>query len=451
MRVRKVSLGTWITVFGVLAIAVATMTPSAGRGSDGPPWCMSCPLFTERAGVDLVLNVLLYVPIGVGLALLRRGPGHVAAIAAVISAVIETLQVSVIPGRFASLADVITNTSGALLGLAAARHWRAIVEPSPVRSRLFAAVASVIALAVLHLTMWAQQEIPPPRTMATLWRPAPSADADGAASETGRGSRITYVTVAGRPHTGRVRLTPNEIARMSGREGYALQLGLIAAALPGDEDPAFELRDGDGRRILRVRQDGRHLAADVATRARALRLRTPSVRLRRFLPSRADRAERSGLDTVHIAVRAANGSLWLNARQRTSEARGEHRRGAFAGWSLLISQSNSPARVRILTFAWVFFLMLAPVYWAVLGLPSPRVRTPTRTNGRRVWRLGSAALGLAAFLVVILALALEMLPRANGMEPAGITEGLAVAAAIASGGFLAFRTARRTRGAAAPA
>ena len=451
MRVRRVSLGTWITVLGLLAIVVATMTPSAGRGSDGPPWCMSCPLFTERAGVDLVLNVLLYVPIGVGLALLRRGPGHVAAIAAVIAAVIETLQVSVIPGRFASLADVITNTSGALLGLAAARHWRALFEPNPVRSRVFAALAAIVALGVLHLTMWAQQEIPPPRTMSTLWRPAPSAGANGAALENGTGSRITYVTVAGRPHTGRARLTPNEIARLSGRSGYAVHMGFIAAALPGDEEPAFELRDGNGQRILRVRQDGRHLAADVATRARELRLRTPSVRLRRFLPSRADRAERSGLDTVHLEVRAAEGSLWLTARQRTSEAHGVHRRGAFAGWSLLISQSNSPARVRILTFCWVFILMLPLVYWAVLGLPSPRVRTPVRTNGRRVWRLGSPALGLAAFLAVVLTLALEILPRANGMEPGGITEGLAVVAAIATGGFLAFRTAGRTRATAAPA
>jgi hypothetical protein len=150
-------------------------------------------------------------------------------------------------------------------------------------------------------------------------------------------------------------------------------------------------------------------------------------------------------------VRAAEGSLWLTARQGTTEARGEHRRGAFAGWSLLISQSNSPARVRILTFGWVLVLVLPLVYWAVLGLPSPRVRTPTGTNGRRVWRVGSPALVLAGFLGVVLALALEILPRVNGMEPAGVTEGLAVAAAIAVGGFLALRTARRTRAATAPA
>lgn len=441
---RKVSPAALLTVVGLLAIIATTMTPVSASGSDGPPWCMSCPIFTERAGVDLILNVLLYVPMGAGLALLRRGPGHVALIAIAISGAIETLQVNVIPGRFASMADVITNTLGALLGLFAIRYWRVLIAPTRSQSRLFAGVAAALALAVLHVTMWAQQEVPIPEAMSTLWRPSPAKDGDDLADADGPGSRITYVTLDGRRHAGRVRLAPNDLASLARRAGYTLEMGFVPAARPGDEDPAFELRDDQGRRLLRVRQDGRHLAADLATRGRALRLRTPTVRLRRFLASRAERLERGELDTVRVAVRAAQGNLWMRARLGTSEAEGEHRSGAFAGWSLLISQSNSPTRVRILTFCWVVALIVPAVYWAVLGMPPPQPRPPKDTGAhRRARGVTFPSLVLIGVLAVLLGLALEVLPRANGMDPAGPMEGAAAAVAIGAGGYMALRSARR--------
>lgn len=436
MRTRKASPAALLTLIGLVAIVAATATPAAQSGSDGPPWCMSCPIFTERAGVDLVLNVLLYVPIGAGLALLRRAPRHVGLIAFAIAGVIETLQVNVIPGRFASIADVIANTSGALLGVAAVRYRRMLLEPTSSGSRLFASLAGALALALLQLTMWAQQEVPMPGAMSTLWRPSPARERDGRAHANGAGSRIAYVTLDGRRHAGRIKLTPSELAWLAGRAGYDLEMGFVPAARPGDEDPAFELRDAEGRRVLRVRQDGRHLAADLATRGRVLRLRTPTVRLRRFLPLRAERVQRRGLDTVHVAVRVAQGNLWMHARLGTSQARGEHRRGAFAGWSLLIPQSNSPTRVGILTFCWVVALILPAVYWAVLGMPP--AMPPARPRGIRF-----PSLVLAGFLAILLVLALEVLPRANGMEPAGLMEGTAAAMAIGAGSHLALRTARR--------
>ena len=441
MRARSVLHPAWLTAIGFLGIIAATATPAAGRGSDGPPWCMSCPIFGERAGVDIVLNVLLYVPIGAGLALSRRTVGHIALIAFAIASAIETLQVSVIPGRFASISDVITNTAGALLGVAAVRHGHSLLEPTPARSRHLAVFAAALMLSVLHITMWMQRPVPVPASMSTLWRPSPPRDGDGGAHMDGT-SRIAYVVLDGRAHTGRTRLEPNELARLAARERYHLELGFIPGAGSGDEDPAFELRDGEGRRVLRVRQDGRHLAADVATRARTFHLRTPTVRLRRFLPARADRARRAGLDTAHIAVGAAQGDLWMRARVGTGHAQGEHRAGAFAGWSLLIPQSNSPVRVRILTFLWILALILPPVYWAVLGLPPARRETDGGVGGR-VRGFAVPPLVLAAYLVVLLGVALEVLPRANRMKPAGLMDGLAAAVAIGAGGYLALRTARR--------
>jgi hypothetical protein len=443
MRTRSDRRARLLTVVGLLGILAATGTPVDGRGSDGPPWCMSCPLFSERAGVDIVLNVLLYAPIGAGLALRRHAPRHIALIAFAMAAVIETLQVSVIPGRFASISDVIANTGGALLGAAAARHRGALLAPPPSLSRVLAVVAGALALAILHFTMWAQREVPEPAALLTLWRPSPAQDRGDSAHADTTTSRITYVTFEGRRHLGQIRLPSNDLAQRADRSGYQLEMGFIPAAKQGDEDPAFELRDPRGRRLLRVRQDGRHVAADLATRARVLRLRTPTARLRRFLSPHSERVERGALDTVHIRVRVAQGSLWMRARLGTKESEAAHRRGAFAGWSLLIPQSNSPLRVRILTFGWVVAMMLPPVYWAVLGMPPARARMSAAKLGARRRGIRFPSLVLVGFFALVFGLALEVLPRANGMDPAGLLEGTAAALALALGSHIALRTARR--------
>ncbi|WP_310529098.1 VanZ family protein, partial [Nocardioides sp.] len=63
----------------------------------------------------LLLNVLLFVPLGVGLALLTTWPWwRVALVAGAMSSVIELIQL-VLP-RYADPVDVVTNTLGALLG-----------------------------------------------------------------------------------------------------------------------------------------------------------------------------------------------------------------------------------------------------------------------------------------------------------------------------------------------
>jgi hypothetical protein len=335
--------------------------------------------------------------------------------------------------------------------MVAIRYGRALLEPAPSRSRLFATLAAILALALLHVTMWAQQEVPMEGTMSTLWRPSPPRDRDSVIPANDAASRIVYVILDGRRHPGRITLPPNEVAQLGGKAEYGLEMGFVPAAREGDEDPAFELRDAEGRRVLRVRQDGRHLAGDLATRGRVLRLRTPTVRLRRFLAMRAERLRRGLLDTVHVAVRVSQGNLSMHARVGSSEDEAKHRRGAFAGWSLLVPQSNSPARVRILTFLWVVALFLPAVYWAVLGMPPPRRRPAnTAVTRRSAPGLSLPTLGLAGFLVALLGLALEVLPRANGMETAGLLEGIAVAVAIGAGGSLALHAARRRARETAP-
>ena len=76
----------------------------------------------------LLLNVLLFVPVGVVLALLTSWSWwRIVLVAALGSAVVEVAQGTVVD-RDASAADVVTNCLGALLGagvVIAVRRWRA--------------------------------------------------------------------------------------------------------------------------------------------------------------------------------------------------------------------------------------------------------------------------------------------------------------------------------------
>jgi hypothetical protein len=71
---------------------------------------------------DIVLNILLFVPLGVGLALLGTGALAAGTIGAVASTAVELAQ-RWIPGRVSSVQDVVTNCLGTLLGALLVVGW----------------------------------------------------------------------------------------------------------------------------------------------------------------------------------------------------------------------------------------------------------------------------------------------------------------------------------------
>jgi glycopeptide antibiotics resistance protein len=99
---------------------VATLVPAPGNAAAAaatPLWCLVCG---PRGEVDVVLNLLLFVPFAVGLRLAGMPFRRIVAWAAGLTLAVETLQATVIPGRDASLSDLLTNTTGAMLGAALA-------------------------------------------------------------------------------------------------------------------------------------------------------------------------------------------------------------------------------------------------------------------------------------------------------------------------------------------
>ncbi len=125
MTVQRVLAGFYVTLLAGVAMwptpvdaeldvveswPVRTLVSSAGLH----PW-------EAYSVVELAANVLLFVPLGwFGVVLLRLRWWQASLLGAGLSVVVEVGQAVLRPNRFATLQDVLANSSGAVVGAAAA-------------------------------------------------------------------------------------------------------------------------------------------------------------------------------------------------------------------------------------------------------------------------------------------------------------------------------------------
>ncbi|MFE4196475.1 VanZ family protein [Paenarthrobacter sp. NPDC056912] len=92
---------------------------------------LGLPLAAAEVGVEFAANIVLFVPFGAFVRLLQPRQWSwlpVMILALVSSVTIEVVQL-VIPGRVTALSDVIANTVGAMVGLAAVKTVASAVRP----------------------------------------------------------------------------------------------------------------------------------------------------------------------------------------------------------------------------------------------------------------------------------------------------------------------------------
>ncbi len=137
------SSAAWVCAFRrrrLLFVGLLTLFPTP-RGRPRPPDPLVCIFCGDFGGVDFLLNILLFVPLGLGLALAGFSWRRAVLLAGLLSFGVELLQMKIIVGRDASLGDVMTNTTGggvgALLGSIGAGSY---LQPPPVPARLLALV-----------------------------------------------------------------------------------------------------------------------------------------------------------------------------------------------------------------------------------------------------------------------------------------------------------------------
>ncbi len=144
MSRRQRHLGYLVLVLSLAFIGLMTLLPAPEEAARAAATPLDCILCGDLGSVDFLLNILLFVPLGVGLGLAGFSWRRAVVLAGLLSAGIELLQMKFIPGRDASLGDILSNTLGGGLGALLAARWQDLVFPSPRRSRRLALLYAVV-------------------------------------------------------------------------------------------------------------------------------------------------------------------------------------------------------------------------------------------------------------------------------------------------------------------
>jgi hypothetical protein len=149
-------VGCGLAIAGGMAIAAATLFPTPGSPRV-PHFCLVCgPL----GGVDAVLNVLLFIPLGLGLGIRKTRLTTALLLVVLTTAFVELLQLEVIVGRAATLGDLVMNTAGGLLGYTVGGRWKSLVFPEERGRRWLLATAAFFFAAMMTFTGFSLQSSP---------------------------------------------------------------------------------------------------------------------------------------------------------------------------------------------------------------------------------------------------------------------------------------------------
>lgn len=147
-----------------------------------------CLLCGERGLADAALNVALFLPLGILLSARERGVFAALAVGIALSLGIETIQFF-IPGRDASVGDVLFNGTGAVLGRALAPHLGLLTRPDPATARRLATAWAAACVAGLGAVAFLLEPRVPDASLVFEERPP--------APEGGRFEGVVVVAMAG--------------------------------------------------------------------------------------------------------------------------------------------------------------------------------------------------------------------------------------------------------------
>lgn len=380
-----VRFGRMLVVVSCLVIGLLTLTPAAS-GDDflASPWCLACG---QGWAADAVANILMFIPLGAGLALGGIRPRRALAAVALTTLGIELLQLRVVAGRDASLSDLLTNFCGGVMGYGALRNPGLLLRPPHRRALVLAATWSTLWIAGTATTAWALAPLLP----ATLWARWHSS-ADTGRRALANSPLVLHTTLAGSPIPGRgpVEEWPALRPRVLGGAPLVVRVVLPApATAPGAQIAELSDADSDAELITLTRR-GDGVTFFFRTRAALLRLRTPVIASGDFLsPVHEDTALISGSRTSGLLRVDAEGTGGRTSRTLSLSPNW--------GWSFLLPSSYALGReVHLFTALWIAGLVLPIAYWAAQG------GLPPRTLAGVSGSVSIAAPGLALWIIPLL-------------------------------------------------
>ena len=386
------------------AIAALTLTPQpAGRIPSF--FCMFCD---ERWLVDVVLNVLLFFPLGVGLDRWGASKTRAFIISLVLSSVVEFLQATVVSGRDPSLRDIATNSTGGWLGAAVAHSWRDWVLPEAPRRRWFALAIAILWPAVIVATVWALQ--PSVSKLRYFGQYAPTDT-----SLPHFQGEILETSFSGAPlpvgaFTDQVRVVEAFRARQAWLSATVFRPSVIPrpATIIG-------IVDQREREALTLSQSGADLLCHVRLRSEDLGFNSPTLNLKGALAN--DESE----TPIEIEGGLLGATITVVARRGSNVSRRELPLTPGAGWMLLYPfDVTSTSIAAVLGLVWMTLITVPLQYlWSVWALTERR----------------STAFRALPFLLGVVVLVLA--PGAFGAESVTIFEIAGVVVGLIAGDHLA--------------
>ena len=342
-RVTGASSGAARLVIALSLGIIFTLTLLPARSETASWNCFFC---AEGALADLILNVVLFAPLGAGLAMTRLVRSRIVIIGAATSCGIELAQFF-IPGRHASLGDILANTAGVLLGLAIARNWKTVSNPEPKARRILVATSSALAALVLALTGAFLGPWFPSSEYYGQWTP------NLGHLEWYRG-RILRATVGQVPVPSK-RVDDSPSLRASLQAGDSVEIHLILGPRTSRLSSIFRIADQHHREILLVGSDRDDLVIRRSYTASAVRLKSPDLRWRRAMMNR------EAGDSTTIMV-------WGSAEETCARIGADQRCGLALtlgdGWTLLQYFPHlRPAGKAALRLIWIGVLFTPLGWW----------------------------------------------------------------------------------------
>jgi VanZ like family len=372
-----------VLVCALLLIAFATLLPIPGE-TQIQGFCLICG---SRGTADLLLNILLFMPLGAALA--RRGTPRIRVFlfGLLLSGTIECAQFF-IPGRDPSVSDVIANTCGAVLGALIARSahvWLTSRPPPGVGSRLCRAASAVAALLCLVTGLLLTPAYPDSPYFG-LWTP------DLGHLVTYRG-RVLSATLNGESIADGPIHASDRIRAALESPGTDLRVRAIAGPEPEGLSPVFAIFDQQRREILLLGLDRKELVLRLRTRASDARLDRPEMRVR---------GDWRQSDTASVAIVARAGRYDINGAAAGFTV--------GSGWGLFLYPQHLPFK-SVVDAAWIAMLFVPAAFWSrtrgdaaivalgVLGgLALVPALTPLQPTPPAQWLATALGIGLGAVL-----------------------------------------------------
>ncbi len=353
--------------------------------------------------MDVLLNLLLLVPFALGLRLAGVPALQVVLFSALFSGTVESFQFALIPGRDASLSDLLTNSISGALGAALGGRLGTLLCPAPQIAGRLTIAACIVWLSTLSATAW----------LLTPWVPALPLHGSWAGSLLSHpafSGIVVGATFAGRPLSDGLLLEPSHLRAMVNEGTIDLAVRARSGGPTERWAPIVSLYARSGV-VLGLHQIGHGLVFEYPARSAQLRLRHPAVVVEDALPDQIGTA-------MHLAAGARERTLWVQASWPGRWRRYETTLRPTLGWSLLLPFEYAYDRGSdLLTALWIVGLTFPIGYWS----------------------RAAARAGIAWWLavpVVAVVLGSGGVPLVTGYPPAPGWEWLSAACGVAAGGVL---------------